>query len=102
MHSPGRFFTDRSTTIKAHSSTIVPKLKYRGDFRDFEAWEKKVKSGALMFNIPLKPLQPTKEALKQLEIYANLDDNSPELEKVYVDACKTFNSHGACNAPPPC
>ena len=46
-----------------------------------------------MFNIPLKPLQPTKEALKQLEIYANLDDNSPELEKVYVDACKTFNSH---------
>ena len=92
MHSPGRFFTDRSTTISALSSTIFPKLKYRGDLRDFEAWEKKVKSAVHALGIPLRPIPPTKEALKLNDIYANLNDNSPELCKVYNDACKTFNS----------
>ena len=42
MHSPGRLSTDKTTTIKNWSSIVLPKLKYRGDLRDFEEWDTKV------------------------------------------------------------
>ena len=91
MHSPGRLSTDRTTTTKNWSSKMLPKFKYRGDLRDFEEWEKKVKSAAHALDIPMNPIPPTKVALKQHAHYANLDDTAPELEKAYIDACNLFN-----------
>ena len=91
MHSPGRLFTDKASTIKNWSSQFLTKLKYRGDLRDFEAWEKKVRGAAHALDISLKPFLPTREALKQHVHYANLDDKALELEKAYDDACMLFN-----------
>ena len=86
MHTPGRLSTDKTTTIKNWSSKILPKLKYRGDLREFEEWEKMVKSAAHALDIPMEPVPPTKAALKLHEHYAKLDDTAPELEKAYIDA----------------
>ena len=96
MHTPGRLSTDKTTTIKNWSSKILPKLKYRGNLREFEEWEKMVKSAAHALDIPMEPVPPTKAALKLHEHYAKLDDTAPELEKAYIDACNLFN--GQCTA----
>ena len=40
---------------------MLPKLKYRGDLRDFEAWEKLVRGIAHALDIPVPTIEPTVE-----------------------------------------
>ena len=56
----------RMSEIRDWASRIVPKLKYRGSYAEFDAWERAVKETSHMLDIPLEWVVPTESSMRAL------------------------------------